>query len=144
MIYIALIILGQHTFWSFYKKIKDNNTNLKIISKNNKINKSSDDKEEKNLSNYIEDEINELSYHLAIKYDKRVFCQYYNSLIKAKHNLIFAFFNNNDYNSKIIKIDLFFIGYTIEYILMHYFITMILCIKYIKAKEILILNIKSQ
>ena len=98
------------------KKIKDNNTNLKIISKNNKINKSSDDKEEKNLSNYIEDEINELSYHLAIKYDKRVFCQYYNSLIKAKHNLIFAFFNNNDYNSKIIKIDLFFIGYSIEYI----------------------------
>ena len=57
-----------------------------------------------------------MPFNLAIQYDKRVFCQYYISLIKTKHSLIFAFCNNNDYNSKIIKIDLFFIGFTIDYI----------------------------
>ena len=35
--------------------------------------------------------------------------------IKTQNNLICALFNNNDYNSGIIKIDLFFIGFTIEY-----------------------------
>ena len=52
---------------------------------------------------------------MAIQYDKRNYCQYYTSLIKTQHNLICALFNNNDYNIGIIKIDLFFIGFTIEY-----------------------------
>ena len=37
------------------------------------------------------------------------------SLLKTQHNLICALFNNNDYNSRIIKINLFVIGFTIEY-----------------------------
>ena len=88
-----------------------------IISKNNKNNCKNNNniKEKKNLSNFIDDEINELSYHLALQYDKRYFCQYYASLIRTKHSLIFPF--NNDYNSKIIKMDLFFIGYAIDYII---------------------------
>ena len=65
---------------------------------------------------YIDEEINELPFDLAIQFDKRFFCQYYISLIKTKHSLISALFNNNDYNSKIIKIDSFFIGFTIDYI----------------------------
>ena len=56
-----------------------------------------------------------LSYDLAMQYDKRTFCQYYISLLKTKNNLIFTFYNNYDYNSQIIKIDLFFIGFTIYY-----------------------------
>ena len=40
---------------------------------------------------------------------------FYISLLKTQHNLLCALFNNNDYNSWIIKIDLFFIGFTIEY-----------------------------
>ena len=70
---------------------------------------------------YIDEEINELSYDLAIQYDKMNFCQYYISLIKTKHILIFALFNNNDYNSKIIKINLFFIVFTIDYIVNAFF-----------------------
>ena len=54
----------------------------------------------------IDEEKNTLSYKLAIEYDKRTYCQFYSSLLKTKHNLIQALFNNNDYNSKIIKIDL--------------------------------------
>ena len=64
---------------------------------------------------YIDDEINSLCYDLAIQYDKRSYCQYYFSLLKTKHSLIFTLFNYNDYNSNIIKIDLFFIGFTIYY-----------------------------
>ena len=70
---------------------------------------------EKNSLKYIDEEINELSYNLALIYDKRNFCQYYISLIKTKHILFLALFNCNDYNSGIIKIDLFFIGFAIEY-----------------------------
>ena len=58
---------------------------------------------------------NILPYNLAILYDKRTYCSYYISLLKTKHNLIFSF-NNNDYNSIILKIDLFLIGFTIDYI----------------------------
>ena len=61
--------------------------------------------EEKNLS----------LYELAKKYDKRSFCVYYLSLIKTKHNLVFSFFRTNDYNSQIIKIDIFFVGFAIYY-----------------------------
>ena len=68
-----------------------------------------------NINYYIDEEINGLSYDLAIKFDKRNYFKYYISLIKTQHNLICALFNNDDYNSKIIKIDLFFIGFTIEY-----------------------------
>ena len=52
---------------------------------------------------------------MAIIFDKREYCKYYSSLIKTKHKLIFSFFYNQDYNAKILKIDLFFISFTLEY-----------------------------
>ena len=70
----------------------------------------------KNIMKYTDEEINTLTYDFAILYDKRTYCQYYLSLLKTKSSLIFALFNGNDYNSRIIKIDLFFIGFTIEYV----------------------------
>ena len=77
--------------------------------------KSKVKKNKNDNNNFIDEEINGFSYEMAIKYDKRTYCQYYLSLLKTQHNLIFAFFNSNDYNSRIIKIDLFFIGFAIEY-----------------------------
>ena len=70
----------------------------------------------KKLMNYNNDELNELSYNLALIYDKRTYCQYYGVILKSKHSLIFTFCNNEDYNSKIIKIDLFLIEFTINYV----------------------------
>ena len=64
---------------------------------------------------YNDQELNLLKYKSALKYDKRTYCDYYLSLIKAKHNLIFSFYYTNDYNSRIIKINLFFIGFVIYY-----------------------------
>ena len=52
-------------------------------------------------------ELNSLDYKDAIKLDKRTYLQYYWSLIKTKHILIFTFLPTKDYNSYIIKIELF-------------------------------------
>ena len=97
---------------SIANKITLNNSIKKIESNDeqNKIDKI------KNIMKYIDEEINSLPYDLAIQCDKRSYCEYYISLLKTKHCLIFALFNNNDYNSNIIKIDLFFIGFAIDYI----------------------------
>ena len=46
-----------------------------------------------------------------LKYDKRSFFQYYLSLLRMKHALIFTFFTSNDYNSSIIKICLFLFSF---------------------------------
>ena len=80
-----------------------------------KINNKSNSKIKKIKNKYIDEEINGLSYNLALKHDRRNYCDYYISLLKTKHNLIFALCNNIDYNSGIIKIDLFFIGFAIDY-----------------------------
>ena len=69
----------------------------------------------KKVMEYNDEELNDLPYNLAKQYDKRTYCQYYISLLKTKHNFIFSFFNNDDYNSKIIKIDLFFVVFTSNY-----------------------------
>lgn len=71
----------------------------------------------KNIMEYNSDEKNLLSYNLVIQYDKRTYCEYYISLIKTKHSLIFSFFNNNDYNSNIIKKDIFFVNFAVFYTL---------------------------
>ena len=70
-----------------------------------------------NIMKYNNDEKNDLSYELALQYDKRTYCEYYISLIKINHSLIFAFFNSNDYNSRIIKIDSFFVDFATFYVI---------------------------
>jgi hypothetical protein len=69
----------------------------------------------KRILDYTDDEINDFPYNLALQFDKRTLCQYYISLIKTKHNLIFSFYYDKDYNSRIIKMDLFFIGFATNY-----------------------------
>ena len=60
------------------------------------------------FNNFIDAEINTLNYNIAVKFDKRSYCQYYGSLLKTQHLLICALFNNNDYNSGMLKMDLYF------------------------------------
>ena len=59
------------------------------------------------------EEKNKMTYELALKNDKRSFLKYYASLIQTKHSIVFSFVYNKDYNSKIIKIDLFFFSFVI-------------------------------
>ena len=53
-------------------------------------------------------ELNSMSYNNSLKYDKRTYFEYYFSLLRTKHLLIFSFCSNKDYNSNIIKFNLFF------------------------------------
>ena len=105
----------------------NNNLNNMITSNNKKKRKTKKKKHKENkirmdkikktkkIMKFIDEEINEFSYNLALQYDKRTYCQYYISLLKTQHSLLCALFNNNDYNSSIIKLDLFFIGFVLEY-----------------------------
>jgi len=87
----------------------------KFLGANSKLNKQNKIEKVKNILDYIDEEKNVLSFDLAIQYDKRTYCEYYISILKTKHLLINAFFYNCDYNSKIIKIDLFLINFIIIY-----------------------------
>ena len=49
--------------------------------------------------------MNNLSFKEALSKDKRNFIQYYTSLLKTKHSLIYIFYTK-DYNSKIIKVSI--------------------------------------
>ena len=114
------IFLNNNYIFNNIKKttniITDNN---KEINKNflelNNNNKDKQIEKLKNIMKYNTDEMNDLSYDLALNYDKRSYCQFYISLLRVKHNLIYSFYNYDDYNSRIIKIDLFFIGLIMDY-----------------------------
>ena len=124
------------------KKIKKK-TNEKDIYKDNKKSKKEKTKRKLKIINFDEDisihrlnpkekiydtdkkklkkilkrksfELNSLDYQDALKLDKRNFCQYYGSLLKYNHPFIFSFIPYNDYNSKIIRLFLFFFSFCID------------------------------
>ena len=68
-------------------------------------------------------ELNNLSYELALKYDKRQFCDYYFSLIRTKQLVFFSFCTFNDYNSGIIKKFIFFLSFALHYTISALFFT---------------------
>ena len=93
------------------KKIKIKKKNIK---KRNKINKKEKQANTNTKDNIININLN-ISYYEALNNDKRSYWIYYTSLIKTKHEFINAFIFNKDYNSKIIKIDLFIFGFSLNY-----------------------------
>ena len=95
---------GQNNVIEFNKKNKDNAKNKNtenIFNKNEKI----------SLSDY---ELNNYEFNNALKYDKRTYFDYFCSLLKINHILLFAIIPSKDYNSKIIKLCLFFFTFSLE------------------------------
>ena len=76
-----------------------------------------------NIKNFNDYELNNLSYNEALKLDKRPYYQYYYSLLKMNHQLIFTFYTKNDYNSKIIKIILFLFSFSLLFAISALFFT---------------------
>ena len=72
---------------------------------------------------YTDYELNFFSYKEALEKDKRDIKQYYISLLRAKHPIIFSFIPIKDYNSMIIKIDMFLIGFGVIYAMNALFFT---------------------
>ena len=76
-----------------------------------------------NVEIYTDNELNSMDYEEALKYDQRNFVQYYFSLIKNQHLLIFTFFQCSDYNSQMIKFELFLFSYSLNYVISAMFYT---------------------
>ena len=68
-------------------------------------------------------EINSLSYQQALQYDKRTYSQYYWSILKIGHIILFIIFPNNDYNSMTLKICLFLFSFGLYYTINALFFT---------------------
>ena len=71
---------------------------------NDKNRRKKEQKEAEKILQLIDYEINNFSYQEALENDKRTFFQYYISLIKLNHILLFSFSMKKDYNPYIIKI----------------------------------------
>ena len=97
-------------------KKKYKNSNNKFIITKETINFDSKTFFKKNpFLDFNGDEINSLPYKDAVIYDKRNYCQYYCSLLKFNHLIIYSFyFINKDYNSQIMKTFLFFFSFGVD------------------------------
>ena len=96
------------------KPLKDT---IKKQTQNNKNNKNNNINNNNNLTKtkYNDYEMNNLKYKQAILIDKRSYYQYYLTLLKRKHILIFTFYTSNDYNSREIKICLFIFSFALNF-----------------------------
>ena len=93
---------------NFNNNIINNNTiNIQKNLTNNNIDVNN------SINEYIDYEINNLEYHKALQFDKRSYLQYYFSLLKTKHLIIFTFYTKNDYNSRVIKVILFLFTFSL-------------------------------
>ena len=71
--------------------------------------------------NFNDQELNNLEYTNAIKYDKRTYFQYYWSLLKKKQLILFTFIPTNDYNITYIKIALFIVSFSLYFTINGFF-----------------------
>ena len=89
----------------------------------------------KKKMDYIDYEINTITYKEAFENDKRTYLQYYLSLIKTNHILIFSFFPKKDYNSCMIKVCLFFFNFVLHMVINALFYNDSMMHKIYKDKE---------
>ena len=99
------------------------NSFMKITKQLNIINKKKNDKIINIIINKIEkefrkkyfsnEELNSLKYEYAIEIDNRSYIQYYLSLLKLKHLIIFTFITNDDYNIFLLKFGFFLISFSL-------------------------------
>ena len=68
-----------------------------------------------------DEELNKLDYENALILDKRTFCQFYLSLLKKKHLIIFTFYLSNDYNLMSVKIALFLLAFSLYFTINGFF-----------------------
>ena len=67
------------------------------------------------IMEYSPTELNELPYEKAKELDERPFCKYYLHLLISNNIWLFTFYKTNDYNSRFMKIDLFFYTFIVHF-----------------------------
>ena len=81
-------------------------------------------KQKKISTNLLNDqELNALKYDLAIKIDKRNYWQFYFSILKKNHLILFTFWPTNDYNLIVIKLSLFLFTFSLYFTINGFFFT---------------------
>ena len=107
---------------SIYKLDKSNivsssNVRLKnsVKLKLTPIKEVKDEKNKLKQTVFEDCELNLMSYENALLFDKRTYYQYYMSLLVIKNPILFSFYPINDYNLKIIKINIFFLAFDITF-----------------------------
>ena len=114
--------LNQNNLFQEGKKSKMNNTKKTPM---NSLKKRQLPMAKRGILNnkeiYNDYEKNTFDYKKAILYDKRTCCQYYFSLLKIKNPILFAFGIIKDYNSRIIKICIFILSFTMYYAINYVF-----------------------
>ena len=115
---------------NIFDKIKiEERTNEKLIKKYDFLNEFKNLPESQIYDLHIkiykktDMELNNSSYKFALKFDKRTFVQFYISLVKCNHLLFFSFIPKFDFNSKIIKIYLFFLNFATYFFINALFFT---------------------
>ena len=114
----------------------NNKSNNRQIYRNNTLNKKNtirpnDICKIKNTEMYLnklkikdlnDEELNKLEYEYAIIIDKRTYFQYYCSLLKKKHLILFSFYPANDYNLIAVKISLFLLSFSLYFTINGFFL----------------------
>ena len=111
-IFTGKVYEKKYTLQKVYQK---KNTLKKSLTLRKNKNKNNNKETTELIYKYNNDELNSMNYEDAIVYDKRTYFQYYISLIKQKHLIIFTFFNKNDYNLFSIKLTLFIFSFSLYF-----------------------------
>ena len=108
------VILRQSNKTLSFSK-KSEKSQISSVEKNEQISHISPDSEKNTSQNELlnDQEMNSLEYQKAIELDKRTYFQYYLSLIKKKHLILFTFIPTNDYNVITLKISLFIVSFAL-------------------------------
>jgi len=102
-----------------YKSKATEKKNIK--TKTNDNYNDMDDKDKSIYVNMNDQELNTLEYEKALIYDKRSYFQYYWSLLKKKHLILFTFYPQNDYNLITLKISLFLLAFSLYFTINAFF-----------------------
>ena len=101
--------------------MENENINLQNDNINDKIKNIKDYLEDYKISDLNDEQMNSLEYEYALILDKRTYFQYYVSLLKKKQLILFAFYPNNDYNLKSIKISLLILSFSLYFTINGFF-----------------------
>jgi hypothetical protein len=105
---------------SVYPTKEKNNNKSK---ENHKLNCKNHQIHHDKVIKYNDYELNSLLYKDALLIDKRNYIQYYMSLIKTKHIILFIFMPSNDYNLIAIKLSLFIFSFCLYFTINALFFT---------------------
>ena len=132
---INIVNIGKYKIGKFDKNnCKDNSVKITLNNSYNNIKKNLNNKPtkpgyyinsrvENNViyKNLNDEELNSLDYSIALKIDKKTYFQYYWSLLKKKHLILFIFYPNDDYNLISIKIILFLVSFSLYFTINRFF-----------------------